>query len=64
MNLESTYEFRKRAGNRYLNASVFLGDKKIYHSRKVYDFMAFLGDAGGTYESMMLIGTFLHFCLS
>ena len=64
MNIESTYELEKTSGYRYLNASVYLGDKKFYHQRKVYDFMAFLGDAGGTYESMMLIGTFLHFCLS
>ena len=41
-----------------------LGDKKVIHQRQVYDFMAFLGDAGGVSGSMMLIGAVLHFFLS
>ena len=44
--------------------TVFLGDKKFIHIRQVYDIMALLGDAGGIYGSMMLIGAVLHFCLS
>ena len=43
---------------------VVLGDKKFIHQRQVYDFMAFLGDVGGIYGSMMLIGAVVHFCLS
>ena len=47
-----------------MRATVLLGDKKFISVRQVYDIMDLLGDAGGIYGSMMLIGTVLHFCLS
>ena len=47
-----------------LRVVVVLGSKKIIQFRQVYDFMGFLGDAGGIYGSMMIIGSVLHFCLS
>ena len=43
---------------------MFLGDKKIIHKRNVYDFMMFLGDTGGVYESMMRIGAILYMLIS
>ena len=64
MNLESTYSYDKVIYSRYFQLLVVLGDKKFIHQRKVYDFMDFFGDAGGIYESMMLLGTVIHFCIS
>lgn len=64
MNLEKTYGYERSHDKRYLFLMVYLGDKKFYHQRQVYDFMAFLGDAGGIYGSMMLIGTVIHFGFS
>ena len=63
MNLESSYSF-VGVGRLRVSIMVILGDKKFIHQRQVYDFMAFLGDAGGIYGSMMLIGAVVHFCLS
>ena len=47
-----------------MKIAIFQGEKKIIHKRRVYDFMAFLGDAGGIYGSMMIIGAILNFCLT
>ena len=38
-----------------------MSDKKLIHQRTVYDFLTFLGDAGGVYGSMMAIGYFLYY---
>ena len=32
------------------------GEKYIIHKRQVYNLMDFLGDAGGVYGSMMIVG--------
>ena len=47
-----------------LRAVVVLGSKKFIQFRQVYDFMGFLGDVGGIYGSMKIIGAVLHFCIS
>ena len=64
MNMESSYDFDRVATNRYVYMVIFLGDKKFYHQRNVYDYMAFLGDLGGIAESMFFIGIFVHFCFT
>ena len=64
MNLESSYAFESSDPRSLMDIMIILGDKKFIHQRQVYDIMAFLGDAGGIYGSMMLIGAVLHFCLS
>ena len=64
MNLESTYAYESSDPFTMMSIMVIFGDKKFIHQRQVYDFMAFLGDAGGIYGSMMLIGAVFHFCLS
>ena len=38
-----------------------LGEKFIIHKRQVYNSMDFLGDAGGVFGSMMIIGQVLHY---
>ena len=47
-----------------LKINVYLGDRVYIHKRNVYDFMMFLGDSGGIYEAMMLIGTALHLLMT
>ena len=64
MNLESVNVFEEINYKERIKIMVILGNKKFIHQREVYDFMAFLGDVGGIYGSMMLIGAVLHFCLS
>ena len=64
INLESVDTFEESGDKERIKIMVILGDKKFIHQREVYDFMAFLGDVGGIYGSMMLIGAVLHFCLS
>jgi hypothetical protein len=41
-----------------------LGTKKVVQIRRVYDTMDFLGDTGGIFGSMVLLGSALHFMLS
>ena len=65
INLESVNSYEEGVSKKLMmKIMIILGDKKFIHERKVYDFMAFLGDAGGVYGSMMLIGSVVHFCLS
>ena len=64
VNIESNYAYEQPDHKLLAKVLIFLGDKKFIHQRQVYDFMAFLGDAGGIYGSMMLIGAVFHFCLS
>ena len=64
LNLESGYSSDGADPRSLTEIMVIMGDKKFIHQRQVYDFMALLGDAGGIYGSMMLIGAVLHFCLS
>jgi len=40
-----------------------LGEKLIIHKRQVYNSLDFLGDAGGVFGSMMLIGKVLHYLI-
>ena len=40
-----------------------LNEKYIIHKRKVYNSMDFLGDAGGVFGSMILIGKALHYLI-
>ena len=47
-----------------MQVQIFLGDKHVIQQRQVYDIMAFLGDVGGIYGSMMLIGTAIHSLIS
>ena len=55
---ESSIHFEQ---DKFLKISFHLGDKYIIHKRKVYSSMDFLGDAGGVYGSMMLIGYALQY---
>ena len=64
LNLESNYSYEQPFREHLVKVGLFLGDKKFIHERQVYDFMAFLGDAGGIQGSMMLIGATIHFFLS
>ena len=48
---DSPYE-----SNEMLKLQFYLGEKQIIHERKVYNSMDFLGDAGGVFGSMMVIG--------
>ena len=63
MQAQAQYE-RTHFPELLLRINVFLGDKQIIHQRNVYDFMMFLGDAGGVYGSMMLIGSVLSLIIS
>lgn len=47
-----------------LNIRIYLGDRVYIHKRNVYDFLEFLGDSGGMYESMMIFGTAVHLLIS
>ena len=47
-----------------MRVAIFLGDKHVIQQRQVYDIMAFLGDVGGIYGSMMLIGMAIHSMIS
>ena len=49
--------------NIMLNFKFSLGEKFIIHTRKVYDSMNLLEDAGGVVQSMMFIGIVLHFLI-
>ena len=40
-----------------------MSDDLLIASRRVYSFMEYLGDAGGTYASVYLIGQALHYIL-
>ena len=64
INLETGYSSETADPRLLMDIMIIMGDKKFIHQRQVYDFMALLGDAGGIYGSMMLIGAVLHFCLS
>ncbi len=41
-----------------------LGSKKVIQIRRVYETMDFLGDAGGIFGSMVLLGSVAHFFVS
>lgn len=41
-----------------------LGPKKVVFNRRVYDSLDFLGDAGGIFGSMVLLGQAFHFFIS
>ena len=60
---QTTYE-RIHLPELLLRINLFLGDKQFIHKRNVYDFMMFLGDAGGVYGSMIIIGSVLHILFS
>ena len=64
MNLEVVDLYDRPDNGAFMKIMIFIGNKKFIHQRQVYDFMAFLGDAGGVHGSMMLIGAVFHFCLS
>ena len=42
----------------------YLGEQHVIHQRRVYDIMTFLGDVGGIYGSMMLIGMAIHWLIA
>ena len=44
-----------------LKLTINLGEKYFIHKRQVYNFMDFLGDAGGILGSMTIIGSTLHY---
>ena len=48
----------------YLRLSFKLSSKKIIHKRQTYSYLDFLGDAGGMYESVFIIGGFLNLLIS
>ena len=65
LNLQSHINYeRTNIPQTLLRINVYLGDRVFIHSRNSYDFMMLLGDAGGIYGSMMLIGTVLHLFIS
>ena len=41
-----------------------LGPRKVIQIRRAYDSMDFLGDAGGIFGSMVLLGSAIHYFLS
>jgi len=47
--------------NAYYIGKLMLNDKKTIYIRRVMGIMEFLGEAGGTYEALLLVGTFLNF---
>ena len=53
-------DYTKESGDvRFQNlfrVTFYLGEQHVIHQRKVYDSMQFLGDTGGIFGSMMLIG--------
>ena len=42
----------------------YLSTKRVIQNRRVYSFLDFLGDTGGLYESIFLIGNFIHLVFS
>ena len=48
----------------FMSNKFYLSTKRVIQNRKVYSLMDFLGDSGGLYESIFLIGTFIHFVFS
>lgn len=47
MNMETSSIYEESDTQNYITLMVILGNRKFIHQRQVYDFMAFLGDAGG-----------------
>ena len=56
-------EFPYGSRNIMLHLKFQLGEKYMIHTRRVYDSMNFLEDAGGVVQSMMFIGMVLNFLI-
>ena len=48
----------------FFQAKILMGESKQIHIRKVIGVMQFLGDAGGIYSSIFIIGAALNFCFT
>ena len=53
-----------KSGQILLNIRMNLSSKQVIQHRQTYGILDFLGDSGGLYESVFLIGAFLHFLVS
>lgn len=57
-------DFTEAQSGEIMRATFSFDSKLVIHQRKSYGFLEFLGDAGGIYESVYIIGSVLHVLLS
>ena len=64
MDIESVNMDKSENDEAFFEANICRSETLVKEIRRVFGIMQFLGEAGGVYSSLFIIGTFLNFLFS
>ena len=64
MNIENTSLDKSDTDEFYFEVIILRSEMLVKEIRRVFGIMQFLGEAGGVYSSIFIVGTFLSFLFS